>query len=281
MKTITKLFIVLLFAFGVRANAQITLVKTVASAYDDGYFQSVYLEHSGFKFVYLHSDTLSFYNLNLSLYRNVIIPGNWFVGQFNVGCISEGLFDTDTLHIDYMVTSLCCPDSMVIYKDNGTVVFREDSASFVSFEPGMGSPLFYPIVPTDSGTFMVITEEINSSPAATKLYRLPGSVPCIPGCAGSFTTAMPVISSNSSATMHVFPNPAASYTNIYYTLPAGTSQGELVLYDLAGRELKKYTVTSQVDHLRLTTSDIAAGTYFYQLMVNGNGIATKKIIVVK
>lgn len=81
--------------------------------------------------------------------------------------------------------------------------------------------------------------------------------------------------------MSVYPNPAVSYTNIYYTLPQGTTQGELTLYDLTGRVLKEYTVTSAFDHLRLTTSDIAAGTYFYQLSINGNAVAAKKIIVVK
>jgi hypothetical protein len=284
MKTITKLFIILLFAFGVKADAQITLLNTYPSPQGPNNFQLVYLKHDGFKFVNLHYDTLSFYNVNLSLFRNAIIPGHWMLGYYTVQCISEGLFDTDTLHIDYMVTagSFCqgCPDSVVIYKDNGNAVFRKDSAAFgvVGFS-SMQGPVFSPIMSTDSGTFMALILVSNYS---TQLYKLPGSLPCVPGCAGdNIYTSMPEISNNSNAAIKAYPNPAVSYTNIYYTLPPGTNEGELILYDLAGRNLKKYTVTSQFDHLRLTTSDIAAGTYFYQLTVNGNSISTKKIVVVK
>jgi hypothetical protein len=280
MKTITKIFIVFLFAFGVKVNAQISLAQTFTSSTYD-MFQSVYLKHDGFKFVNLHSDTLSFYNVNFSLFKNIIIP-NFYVGISYVECISEGLFDTDTLHIDYMVQGNCCPYQVTIYKDNGNIIFNEDSANFGEAFPGMQGPFYFPILVTDSGTFMAITEDINTNPIATQLYRLPGSLPCIPGCLGdNVATYMPIINGSSNAAMKASPNPAVSYANIYYTLPPGTNEGDLILYDLAGREIKKYTVTSQVDHLRLTTFDIAAGTYFYQLKVNGSSISTKKIVVVK
>lgn len=272
MKTITKLLVVSFFAFGVKTNAQITYLRTYRETSPINSFQNVYLKHSGFKFVYLHSDTLSFYNLNLSLYENAIIPGGAWGG---VRCIAEGLFDNDTLHIDYLITG---GDSTVIYKDDGSVVYRNDSAILTISFPGMGAPAYWPIMATDSGTYMALLLASNFS---TQLYKLPGSLPCIPGCLGDISASSPVINNISNATMKVYPNPAVSYTNIYYTLPPGTNEGELVLYDLAGREMKKYTVTSQVDHLRLTTSDITAGTYFYQLSVNGNGVSTKKVVVVK
>jgi len=281
MKTLTRFLIIFLATVIVTANAQITLQKTLPTSWDDGFFQSVYLKHSGFKFVYLNNKTLYFYNMNLSLFKTVPIPGNLILGNYSVGCISEGLFDTDTLHIDYMVTSNCCPYSVVIYKDNGAIVFSEDSASFVQYTPGMQGPNFFPIVPTDSGTYMILTQDVNSNSVATQVYKLPGSLPCIPGCLGSSTDAGLLPVRNNIGNMNIYPNPAVSYTNIYYTLPQGTTQGQLTLYDLAGRILKEYNVTSVVDHLHLTTSDIAAGTYFYQLSVNGNAIAAKKIIVVK
>lgn len=274
-----KVFIVLLFAFGVKANAQITLLKTFPTVHNVGYFQNVYLKHSGFKFVLLESNTLSLYNLNLSLYENITIPAGWTSGSFSIYCISEGLFDTDTLHIDYLIQESSPNDSIVIYRDDGTVVFKVDSASYVGgVYPGMGGSFYSPIISTDSGTFMALTK----FPAITpQLYKLPGSLPCVPSCYGNYYTSISPINNIPNGAMSIYPNPAVSYTNIYYTLPPGTNEGKIILYDLAGRALKKYTVTSQFDHLRLTTSDIAAGTYFYQLTVNGNGIATKKIIVVK
>ncbi len=82
-------------------------------------------------------------------------------------------------------------------------------------------------------------------------------------------------------TMSIYPNPSNNFSNVYYSLPPGINEGEIIVYDLAGREVKRYTVTRQFDHLQLSTSDIRAGTYFYQLMANGNNISTKKIVVVK
>lgn len=281
MKRFIKLFIVFLFISGSSVNAQITLLKTFPSGNVVEDFQYIYLKHSGFKFVSLHSDTLSVYNLNLSLFKNIVVPGNWPYTS-SVLCISEGLFDTDTLHIDYMVQSAVnAGDSVVIYKDNGAVVFRKNSAFYLGGAyAGMQGPITSPIVSTDSGTFMILISKPSFTP---QLYKLPGSLPCIPGCSNGDNAALSVspISNNTNGEMSVYPNPAVSYTNIYYTLPQGTTQGELTLYDLTGRVLKEYTVTSAFDHLRLTTSDIAAGTYFYQLSINGNAVAAKKIIVVK
>jgi hypothetical protein len=277
MKTFTKLFIVLLFAFGVKSNAQITNLHTYPGIIDGSNllnFQAVYLAHSGFKFVLLHADTLTFYNLNLSLYRNAVFPNNWTSGSNYYICfISEGLLDLDTNHIDFLVGTY---DSSAIYKDDGTFLFGAQAG--VSFTgPGMGSPIFSSIVPTDSGTYMLLSSFVVSG---TILYKLPGSLPCIPGC-GNFASALPVINHSSNGYMSVYPNPTTNYSNIYYSLPPGANEGEITVYDLAGREVKKYTVTRQFDHLQLTTSDIKAGTYFYQLTVNGNNISTKKIVVVK
>ena len=282
MKILKKLFIVLLFAFSLKTDAQISLLNSYPITYFRYSLQSVYLKHDGFKFVNWHSDTLSFYNMNLTPFRSTVFPSAWMSQQFSVEYISEGLFDNDSLHIDYVLNG----DSVVIYKDNGSVVYRNDSAVLPQYTTyqygiGMGGPVFYPVMSTDSGTFMVLTQMSSTNAIANQLYKLPGSLPCVPGCLGDFYASMPQISNNSSGAMSIYPNPAVSYTNIYYTLPEGTKNGELVLYDLAGREIKKYTVTSRVDHLLLTTSDIKAGTYFYQLLVNGIGISTKKIVVVK
>ena len=280
MKTFTKVFIVFLFLFGGKTNAQITLLNTFKPGNNVDDFQHVYLKHSGYKFVYVHSDTISLYNLNLSLFKNMIVPGNWGTG-FYVMCLSEGLFDADTLHVDYMVQSAVnYGDSVVIYKDNGAVVFRSKGTFFLGgYEPGMQGPISSPIVSTDSGTFMTLMLKSN---LGIQLYKLPGSLPCIPGCSGdNNVTSVSPINNKMNGEMSVYPNPAVSYTNISYTLPQGTTQGQLILYDLAGRVLKEYAITSAFDHLGLTTSDIAAGTYFYQLSVSGNAIAAKKIVVVK
>src|ERR1700739_790226 len=138
----------------------------------------------GFKFVYFNgTDTLNLYNLNYSLFKSIVIPGNW--GSYpGISFISEGLFDTDTSHVEYMITTTGGPVSFAIYKDNGTLVFGETNAyapSVVGNLPGFSSPIFN----SDSGTFMIVTQ-VNSSSrwVATQFYKLGGKLPCLPGCLG-------------------------------------------------------------------------------------------------
>ncbi len=206
MKTFKKLFIVILVLSSLRADCQLTLQKTYPSNATDDLFQFAYLKHSGFKFVYLHSDTLSFYSLNLSLYKNIIIPGNWSPGDFSVYCISEGLFDTDTSHIDYMVESNG-GDSLKIYNDNGVVIYKEDSAYFAPNLPSMTGSVFYPIITTDSGTFITITRRYGLGIVfGRQLFSLPGSLPCIPDCPlGSGIVSETPYNSSSNGTIIVYP----------------------------------------------------------------------------
>lgn len=289
MKRFTKFLLIVLFAISMKTNAQITLQTSIPWTGNIN-FQWTYLKHSGFKYYYLHRDTLTFYNLNGSLYRNALFPSwmdtNWVdTCYFSIGYISEGLFDLDTNHIDYLIsyTSWCgCQmDNYVICKDDGTVIKQEDSA-LVYWSPfySIGNPIYFPIVETDSGTVMIVDKEGGNYPA--EIYQLPGSFPCIPGCGGNSPVSMPTITNNNgNGNMKIFPNPASNYSNVYYTLPAGINQGEIVMYDIAGKEVKRYTVTRQLDHLRLSTSDVKAGTYFYQLVVKGNNVSTRKIVVVR
>ena len=220
MKTITKLLVVLLFAFSVKANAQITLLKTYPTDTSQYYvqpFQPVYLKHSGYKFVFLHSDTLTFYNLNLSLYKNAIFPAYWLSGppSCHIEYISEGLFDLDTLHIDYSIVN-AYGDSIVVYKDDGTVVYRNDTACDWFSLGGMGFTVSSPIITTDSGTFMILRIRRSS---ATQLYKLPGSLQCIPGCnSNDYITYNPVTNLNNGA-IKAYPNPAVTVSYTHLTLP--------------------------------------------------------------
>lgn len=280
MKTIKRILLIAVLASGVGANAQITFQSsyTVTSSNPSAAFQWVYLKHSGYKYLFQHSDTLDVYNLNYSLYKRIFIPSGYLAKVFSIIYVSEGLFDTDSLRIDYMIGT---SDSIVVYQDNGSLVQKFDSVSWYVPNVGMGQINTSPIVTTDSGTFLLLVSNYFSPITTYRVYKLPGSLPCMPECSSQVVTTMVNSPSTLSGYSNVYPNPAISYTNIYYTLPAGTSEGEVILYDLAGREIKRFTVTTQFDHLSITTSDIRAGTYFYRLIAGGNNISSKKIVVVK
>jgi hypothetical protein len=63
--------------------------------------------------------------------------------------------------------------------------------------------------------------------------------------------------------------------------PQGTTQGELVFYNVQGIEVKRFKVDNTFSSLLISTTDIAAGTYYYQMQINGDASATKKMVVVK
>ncbi len=278
MNALRRLLIAIFFICSIGADAQITLQSTFPA---NGYapqFEWVYLKHSGYKYLLRHSDTLDVFNLNYSLYKRIFIPAGYLAGSSNVSYVSEGLFDSDSLRIDYMITAPT-GDSMAIYQDNGTRVFVFDSVLYNVGYPALGLWYTTPIVTTDSGTFLILSKNPLTS---FQVYKLPGSLPCMPSCTSSvtITSTEPSPGSNNGYS-NVYPNPAVSYTNIFYTLPPETNEGEVILYDLTGREIKRFNVTSQFDHLRITTSDIKAGTYFYQLIAGSKNISTKKIVVVK
>lgn len=275
--------LILIIVSSLQSKAQVTLQHQFTRV-GDRPMQWVYLKHSGFKYVLQHNDTLTFYNLNYSLFKSFRIPGNWSPTDINVWFISEGLFDNDTNHIEYLVESYCCPDSIGIYKEDITTLFYSDSMIVSSSVPGMGMGYAQPVFTTDSGTFLLLgTQHSNGNSKGYNIYKLGGSVPCMPSCYGNGGPSFvePLTDGGGGGSSEVYPNPATTYTDIYYTLPDGVNTGEILLTDLAGKEVKRFTVDRQFTHLHLTTTDVAAGTYIYQLSANGNFVSAKKLVVVK
>ncbi len=277
-----KLLFIFLLAIGLQTKAQVTLQHTYSTPGDN--FQWVYLEHSGFKYVYFNGlDSINLYNLNYSVFKTIVIPGTWSIyNPPQISFISEGLFDTDTLHVDYMVDLGSTPDTFAIYKDNGTLVFSENNAHVI-YNIGSIVGIVSPIFNSDSGTFMIVTQQNPSGQVINnQIYKLGGKLPCMPTCTGGNPPlGIENMSTTSNGYSAIYPNPATNYTDIYYKLPAGNNSGEIVLYDMTGREIKRYNVDTRFDHLHITTSDVSAGTYFYQLTSNGQSISAKKLIVVK
>jgi hypothetical protein len=79
----------------------------------------------------------------------------------------------------------------------------------------------------------------------------------------------------------LFPNPTSGIVTIEYTLPQGETKGELIIYDIAGAEVKRVAVTNSSGKIILDNSALQSGTYFYQLSTSKGSAGIKKMIVVK
>jgi hypothetical protein len=80
-----------------------------------------------------------------------------------------------------------------------------------------------------------------------------------------------------------YPNPSVEKATIEYTLEKNSNHVSLVLYDQEGGKVidKEYTSQSAGTYkVDFETSNLAAGTYFYQLRANGHDF-TKQLIVTK
>ncbi len=260
------IYLVALFLLSSGAYAQITQLQTF-TVYPNYY---VPFHQAGVKlFCGNGGDTVHLYNLNNTVYDNIVIPtvtppeaGG--PGTGNMAYWSEDLFDTDPNTIEYLyryndVNNIA---HVRIIRQDGTILFSADSAGFWnSLYLDEDHP---PIINTDSGTFMLMA--ISSG---VGLYKLPGTLFC-PACDGSNFPAYHITGihnpiNGNNMELKAFPNPSNNKTKIYYTLPEGVMDGELILYDLLSQEKKRIKVNRYSPFIEVSTADIAAGNYFYRI----------------
>lgn len=280
MKTKILLFAILLTNVFL-SNAQITLEATYDSAASNLYM--VKLEVEGDVYVKVQGGDsafrfIRFYNLNHSLWKtidcNSLPVYTFYAGMgslnptrfsYNVFYISEHLFDNDDgIEFMYTVSTGTCPQYFTgIYNEDGSPLFTQDSAAIVWVQsPNTAKPIYN----TTMGTKMILNFPCSNE---AKVYSL----------LGTLTAANLIPSENENNSLSVYPNPTSESATINYKLPKGEDTGEIVIYDLQGSELKRYSVDNTFSNLILNHNDLENGTYLYSLKVNDKILETKKIIV--
>jgi len=279
-----KFILIALIAFGINAKAQIALENT----YPNGSINAENIRFinltTGAKYALVNSTTfqLDIFNLNHSLYKSVPIPSQVGFDGWYVNYISDKLFDNDSTDIEYLIFRYKASPifySVIIYDESGNTTFSLDSATVGGFNPNYST---ITIFNTDSGTKMILSGSPSPQVPWAKVYSLPGYL--ISGPYGS-TYQQQLINGESSlyisSITNPYPNPTNSSTRIDYTFPNGVNQGEIVFYDLQGKELKRFKVDKTFDHLLISTTDIPAGTYFFQLQTSNQASEGKKMVVIK
>ncbi len=179
---------------------------------------------------------------------------------------SQSLFNTDP-KIEFMFALQPTTTSFYtgIYNEDGILLFS-DTGIAAGYQTNPMQQ--YSIYNTTAGTKMILSYANGDA----KVW----------GLAGTLTTAVDRANHPTNTGLgNAYPNPTANTTTIPYTLPQGTTKGELVFYNTQGSEVKRFTVDNTFNSLLISTSDIPAGTYYYNLQLNGDASATKKMVVVK
>ncbi len=281
MKRIIYITLIIVLAT-ISAHAQITFEHRYDSAATGGdiggngaggQLMIINFEVSGYQYVKINKwgKLISIYNMNHSFVKNISYAGLPQPPSAPVILyLSEHLFNTDSA-IEFMYLGADVSDigTTSIYKEDGTLLFYADSA-YPLIQVNVPEQQ-YPIYNTPVGTKMILSYPDGHA----NVYSL----------AGILTTAIDrantTLVNNGAAIGNPRPNPTANTTTIAYSLPPSTNQGELVFYNTQGSEVKRFTVDNTFNSLLISTSDIPAGTYYYNLQLNGDASATKKMVVVK
>ena len=77
------------------------------------------------------------------------------------------------------------------------------------------------------------------------------------------------------------PNPSSSQTVISYKLPSTATNAFIYIFNLQGTLIKQIPINPAVGNITVSCADLDAGMYFYSLVVSGQEVDTKKMIIGK
>jgi len=247
MKKLITLF-VLSFMISKLLNAQILEHQysgDAGSIYQVGTNEYVY------GFYDISNKQFNLYSLNHTLIKTInILPSS--CTSFSIVNVSKTLFNNDSKYeITYVFSSTTT--GLKVINEDGNVLLNEDSCSAAYIRN------------TNLGTKMLIS---NFTSKILKVYSLTGQVY---GKISEFA--------NDNIYINAFPNPSKSNITISYEIPNGYNNGDIVICNLNGVEMKRYKVDKNFTDILINTSDFASGTYLYKVITSKAESQTKKFII--
>lgn len=77
------------------------------------------------------------------------------------------------------------------------------------------------------------------------------------------------------------PNPFSSQTEINFRLPDDTQEAFIYIFDMTGKTVKQIAVGNDKESITIDGYELSPGMYLYSLIVNGQEISTKRMILSK
>lgn len=226
-------------------------------------------------------DTMYFYNMDYSYWKKIPCPQvDSFGGQFNINensgtavgvyYPSETLFNADPLlevavyyETIYGITPV--DSKILVINENGTIV---DSIEHVGFD--------FHVYKDTSGVFKAIANVTGG----IDVFNLPGTLPC--DACGGYTLGITQVEKPKEEIFSMpIPNPSSDQVKIAFTLPEGAGHAELQVFNASGQKVKTYEVDNTFGYVMLDNSKLPAGTYLYNIVVQGHVSTSQKFVVVK
>jgi hypothetical protein len=240
--------------------------------------------------------SITFYKSDLSVYKTIDISQKFpfdttgytynliRLGEINVmnGIDNEFIFTDNFFNSDNKIEFILRYESYSNQSksDQGvSIIMTEDSQEiqrFINLQSQQISFRYW------KNLNIVFSNNKNYNQSKTKIYSVPGNLPCPFTCSQKAASIAPITQPNEFKEIQVtgFPNPSSEKVTLAYSLPEGTPFGTLRLYTQTGELVKEFKVSNQVDHLELPVSEYNSGTYFYELQAGGSSSGGKKMVVI-
>jgi Secretion system C-terminal sorting domain len=98
--------------------------------------------------------------------------------------------------------------------------------------------------------------------------------PIIATRAGNFKASQFTLQQNT-------PNPFSSTTIIRYALPNGVGNASIAVFDLTGKMMLQYNNLNGSSQVTINASTLQAGMYVYALLVEGQEVVSKRMILTR
>jgi hypothetical protein len=149
------------------------------------------------------------------------------------------------------------------------LVYEDDSTGMLSLDYNGLIPVLVSSVQEQQKLIEAQQAQINELKSLLKSSSTPRS----PTAIDEIEVSDPVLYQNA-------PNPFTEQTEICYRLPANAATAEIRIFDLNGKLTKKYPADRSGITL-IKGSDLKAGQYVYSLVVDGNLVDSKKMVLTK
>ncbi len=92
---------------------------------------------------------------------------------------------------------------------------------------------------------------------------------------------MPSAFTNDNILYQNTPNPFKEQTIIRFKLASDVQDASICFFDMNGRLLKKMPISSGMDSVSIGGYELGEGMFLYSLIINGQEIDTKKMVITK
>jgi len=91
------------------------------------------------------------------------------------------------------------------------------------------------------------------------------------------TTSISVLE-NTPTVSAVYPNPAANFVNVKLN---NVNKGQFQIINVLGQVVKTEEITQATSNLSIDIADLESGVYFYSLIVKGQAVESKRLVISK